>query len=62
MKKKRIIIQYGNVGKLAKFFGCSTTCINQALRYITASELAKEIRETAINEFDGQVIEYESKI
>nr|DAN76664.1 MAG TPA: hypothetical protein [Caudoviricetes sp.] len=60
MKRRRIILQYGQVSKLAKIFDCSTVCINHALRYITDSTRASEIRTTALEKFGGQIIEYDS--
>lgn len=59
MKKQRIVLQYGQVSKMAKLFRCSTVCINHALRYITYSARASEIREAAIERFGGQLIEYD---
>lgn len=62
MKRKRIIIPYGQRKKLVERFSVSTGCVNSALRYNTNSPLAQSIRETAINDCRGLVIEEDKPI
>lgn len=59
MKTKRIILPYGQRKKLTQRFSVSTGCVNGALHYHTNSPLANRIREAAINECNGLVIEQE---
>lgn len=62
MKQRRIIIPYGQRKKLVKRFNVSTGCVDSALRYQTNSPLAQSIREAAINDHQGIVIEQDKPI
>ncbi|WP_300878331.1 hypothetical protein [uncultured Bacteroides sp.] len=62
MKQRRIILPYGQRKKLVQRFSVSTGCVNDALRYHTNSPLSQTIREAAINECHGLVIEQDKPI
>ena len=53
-KRIRIIqVPSGNIEKLCKACRCKRTLVYDALRYKTDSELAKSIRENAVNLYGG---------
>ena len=53
-KRIRIIqVPSGNIDKLCKACRCKRTIVYDALRYRANSELAKSIRENAVNLYGG---------
>lgn len=62
MKQKRIILPYGQRKKLARRFSVSEGSISNALLYRTGSPLAQSIRDAAINDCHGLIIEQDKPI
>lgn len=52
-KQKVIRVSPENRKKMLDAFQCSQTTLYQALRYITNSEQAKDIRQSALDKFGG---------
>jgi hypothetical protein len=45
---KRILVERGEVGRMAKLFGCTGQTVRNALRGLTESELTDSIRAEAL--------------
>lgn len=52
-KKKKILVRPRYRKAMIAEFGCGQTTLYSALDYTSNSEKAKEIREAAINRYDG---------
>lgn len=62
MKRKRkiqkIILPYGTMKRMAKHIGCDRTTIDEALRFTRETELQNKIRNEALSNYGGRIIEY----
>lgn len=55
-KKRPIILyEYGTVRKLADEFGCTQRAVSNALRFVSDSERAAQIREACITKYGGKI-------
>lgn len=59
--KKRIVIDRGQMKEIAKLFQCTDMAVSMALNFKRNSLLAKKIRMVAIKDFDGVIIERQTK-
>lgn len=51
--KKKIVVDYGKVGRIAKVMGCTREMASKSLSYKKDSLLARKIRYVAIKHFGG---------
>lgn len=56
IKKKRIIVPLDKISILMARFDCKRAAVYNALGYRSQSDMAKNIRKMALNEFDGRNI------
>lgn len=56
IKKKRIIVPLDKISVLMARFDCKRVAVYNALGYRSQSNMAKNIRKMALNEFDGRSI------
>ncbi|MCI2082966.1 MAG: ArsR family transcriptional regulator [Bacteroidales bacterium] len=54
--QKRIVVSYGKTRKIAKFFNVTDAMVSKALRGKSNTKLAKDIRQAAIDDYEGQKI------
>ena len=57
MNNMRVIVNHGEVNKLADLFGVSLPTVRSALRGKTSTKLSQNIRETALNRGGVQIVE-----
>lgn len=53
---RKIVVEYGQVNKIAKSMNCTRVMVSKALNYHKNSPLARKIRYIAINQFDGKEV------
>ena len=51
--KRKIVLDYGNVGKIAKVMGCTREMVGKSLSFKKNSPLARKIRYVAKEQFGG---------
>lgn len=56
-KERRIIISAAHINSLCKQFNAHFTSVYRALRFADNSKLSYEIRNAALNEYNGILIE-----
>lgn len=50
---RKIVVEYGNVGKIAKVLKCTPEMVSKALNFKKDSFLARKIRYVAKEQFGG---------
>lgn len=53
--KERIVVEYGEVNKIAELMGCTNVMVSQALAFRKNSKLARSIRKLAIERGGSKV-------
>lgn len=51
--KRKIVLDYGNIGKIAKVMGCTREMVSKSLSFKKNSMLARKIRFVAKEQFGG---------
>lgn len=50
---RKIVVEYGNVGKIAKVMKCTPEMVSKALNFKKNSLLSRKIRKVAKEQFGG---------
>lgn len=50
---KKVVVEYGTAGKIAKAMNCTLEMVSKALNYKKDSQLARKIRYVAKTQFGG---------
>ena len=53
IRRKKIVVPYGTLSRIAEAFGCQIRTVRKALAFETNSEQAELIRTKAIKEYGG---------
>ena len=56
--KPKILVRKSKIPKIAKYIGCGTAAVYNAVSYRTNSELAVKIREYACSIFGGLKVKF----
>lgn len=59
--RKKIIVPFGAVQKIAKEIGCSDQSVRNALRFITSGDQPDKIRKEAIENYGGEIYSISKK-
>lgn len=51
--KKKIVLEYGNIAKIAKVVGCTPEMVSKSVNFRKNSLLARKIRFVAVKHFGG---------
>lgn len=55
IRKKKIIVPYGTLSRMAEAFGCQIRTVRKALNFETDSEQAQLLRNKALKEYGGML-------
>lgn len=55
IRKKKIIVPYGTLSRMAEAFGCQIRTVRKALAFETDSEQARLLRDKALKEYGGMM-------
>lgn len=51
--KRKIVLDYGCVGRIAKLMGCTQKMVSLSVNFRKDSALARKIRHVAVEQFGG---------
>ena len=51
--RKKIVLDYGSQGNIAKLLGCTSDMVSRSLNFKKDTELARKIRHVALTQFGG---------
>ena len=51
--RRKIVLEYGNVAKIAKVMSCTPRMVSMAVNFKKNSQLARKIRHVAKEQFGG---------
>lgn len=55
IRKKKIVVPYGTLSRMAEAFGCQIRTVRKALAFETDSEQARLLRTKALKEYGGMM-------